>query len=125
MTGDRVLVALGEPAGRNRWLVEHAGRSYVVFVEGADLVVTDAECPHKQGPLVEGLIRDGAIVCPWHWYAYDLKTGLCRVTDQYELRRYPVVERDGILFAEVTSAPKPSWSELLRAHARPAATEQS
>jgi len=37
----------------------------------------DNECPHHGGPLGEGIIEDGKVVCPWHAYAFDLTTGLC------------------------------------------------
>jgi nitrite reductase (NADH) small subunit len=35
----------------------------------------DNECVHNGGPLGEGVVFDGKIVCPWHAWAYDLKTG--------------------------------------------------
>jgi nitrite reductase (NADH) small subunit len=50
-----------------------------------------SSCPHKGGPLAEGLVRDGFVTCPWHWYSYELATGRCRTAVGYELRRYPVV----------------------------------
>lgn len=115
MTGS-VYVPLGPAEGRDRWQVEHAGRVFAVFVLDGELVVTDGRCPHRQGALAEGWIRDGCIVCPSHWYTYDLATGECRTTDNYHLRRYPVVWRDGEAFAEVPVARRRSWSEILRSH---------
>lgn len=35
-------------------------------------------CPHLGGPLSQGWLRDGTIVCPWHGSAFDLKTGESR-----------------------------------------------
>jgi nitrite reductase (NADH) small subunit len=35
----------------------------------------DNECPHRGGPLAEGMIEDGKIVCPWHAWAFDAATG--------------------------------------------------
>ena len=35
----------------------------------------DNECPHEGGPLGEGVLEDGKVVCPWHGYAFDLNTG--------------------------------------------------
>jgi nitrite reductase/ring-hydroxylating ferredoxin subunit len=114
MSDAPMLVPLGAAEGRSRWVVEHDGRSYAVFVRDDSYIVTDALCPHRSGPLVEGIIRDGAIVCPWHWYTYDLDTGRCRTTKHYHLAIYPVVSRNGALYAEVT-VPKPSsWSQILR-----------
>ncbi len=84
---------------------------------GDRLVVTDARCPHKQNPLAAGLVRDGCLVCPGHWYAFDLATGACTNATEDPLPLHPVVERDGRLYAEVTVTPQLSWSERLRAHA--------
>jgi nitrite reductase (NADH) small subunit len=32
-------------------------------------------CPHEGGPLGEGSIEGGKLVCPWHAYAFDVTTG--------------------------------------------------
>ena len=111
-------VAMGEPAGRDRWVVEHDGRAYAVFVHSGGFTVTDAGCPHRGGPLVAGTIRDGTIVCPWHWYAYDLATGACRNAVGFALTTYTTHSRDGQLYAEIEPRPTVSWSQRLRAHAR-------
>jgi nitrite reductase (NADH) small subunit len=52
-----------------------AGRALCVAnVDGA-ICVLDGTCPHEGGPLGEGTIEDGRVVCPWHAYAFDVKTG--------------------------------------------------
>ena len=35
----------------------------------------DNVCPHRGGPLAEGTIEHGKIVCPWHQWEFDLATG--------------------------------------------------
>lgn len=115
------LVSLGRRRGRKRWLVDHRGHSLAVFVVGERIVVLDALCPHRGGPLVEGVVRDGGVVCPWHWYMFDLDTGQCRTADQEPVGRYDVRTEGGQLFAVVPArAPAPSLVERLRAHARAA-----
>jgi nitrite reductase (NADH) small subunit len=37
----------------------------------------DNECPHHGGPLGEGMIENGKVVCPWHAYSFDPVTGAC------------------------------------------------
>ena len=37
--------------------------------------VLDNHCPHQGGPLGEGQIEDGCLICPWHGYEYDPTTG--------------------------------------------------
>jgi nitrite reductase/ring-hydroxylating ferredoxin subunit len=119
---DETLVLLERPDGLTQWTIDHAGGSYAVFVVGAELYVTDGACPHNGGPLVEGLVRDGFVTCPWHWYSYELATGRCRTAVGYELRRYPVVLVGGRPHAVIPAPVRPrSWSEILRAHASSAA----
>jgi nitrite reductase/ring-hydroxylating ferredoxin subunit len=113
-----IRIPLGDPGGRERWTVAHEDRAYLVIDLGDRLVVTDALCPHNKNPLVEGVIRDGCLVCPGHWYTFDLATGACRTASETDLPLHPVVEDGGRLYAEVTIEPQLSWSERLRAHAR-------
>ncbi len=116
-----MLVDLGDPAGRSAWTVTaDDGREFAVFaLDDHSLRVTDAQCPHRRGPLVEGRVRDGEVRCPWHWYRFDLTTGACHTTDQHQLGVHPVVVVDGRPHADVGDAPEQlSWSERLRAHAR-------
>ena len=47
----------------------------VAHVNGA-IAVLDGVCPHEGGPLGEGIIEDGRVVCPWHGYGIDPRTGV-------------------------------------------------
>lgn len=115
------LLPLGNADGRDSWTVQSAdGRSFAVFHIAGRHYVTDARCPHNNGPLAEGWVRedDLMLLCPWHWFRFDLRTGSCGVHPRYDLRVYPVVEDAGEYFAEIGEpAAKRSWSEILRAHA--------
>ncbi|HXB47164.1 MAG TPA: Rieske (2Fe-2S) protein [Streptosporangiaceae bacterium] len=100
---------------RLAWTIKHNGRRYAVFDVDGEFQVTDAGCPHNGGPLADGVVRDGAVTCPWHWYCFDLRTGDCRSPVGYQLRKYPVRSRDGRMFAELPGAPRPrAWSRLRR-----------
>jgi len=105
------------PANERRaWTIKHNGRRYAVFDSGGRLEVTDARCPHNGGPLTDGVVRDGAVICPWHWYCFDLRTGECRTAASYRLRKYPVLSRDGRLFAELPGvARRRAWPRQSRA----------
>ena len=98
------LVKLRPAGSRQAWTIKHNGRRYAVFDVGGELQVTDARCPHNGGPLADGVVRDGAVICPWHWYCFDLRTGECRTAAGYRLRKYPVLSRGGRLFAELPGA---------------------
>jgi len=36
-------------------------------------------CLHRGGPLGEGVIEGGKVICPWHGWAWDPKTGEAQV----------------------------------------------
>jgi len=97
------------------WTIKHNGHQYAVFDLDGDLQVTDARCPHKGGPLAGGVVRDGAVTCPWHWHCFDLRTGDFRTASGYQLRTYPVLNRDGRQFAELPGVARPrAWLRLWR-----------
>ncbi len=51
------------------------GRSVCLARTGRGLSALDNRCPHQGGPLGEGTIEDGWLICPWHGYEYDPVTG--------------------------------------------------
>ena len=52
-----------------------AGRALCVAKVDGAICVLDGTCPHEGGPLGEGMIEGGKVVCPWHAYAFDVRTG--------------------------------------------------
>jgi nitrite reductase (NADH) small subunit len=59
--------------GRN---FEVAGERVAVFRMWDDAVfATQAECPHRHGPLADGLTGDGVVICPLHDRTYRLRDG--------------------------------------------------
>lgn len=43
-------------------------------VEGEIFAFSDS-CRHLGGPLSSGFLRDGVVTCPWHGWAYSVRTG--------------------------------------------------
>jgi nitrite reductase (NADH) small subunit len=46
----------------------------IVNVNG-EISAMDNSCLHRGGPLGQGVIEGGNVVCPWHGWAWDPKTG--------------------------------------------------
>ncbi|GDY22336.1 nitrite reductase [Verrucomicrobiota bacterium] len=59
------------------------GRCYLVGTEeiavfrqrDGRLFATQSRCPHKQGPLAEGIVGGGKVICPLHAHKFDLQSG--------------------------------------------------
>jgi nitrite reductase (NADH) small subunit len=74
------------------------GRSYrlgdatiaVFRSRGGGVFAVQADCPHKGGPLVDGLVAGTKVVCPLHGFAFDLASGASARAECPALRTYPV-----------------------------------
>lgn len=55
--------------------VEVAGRSVAIFNLGDRFLAVDNRCPHKGGPLAEGIVSGTTVVCPLHAWKVDVETG--------------------------------------------------
>ncbi|SRR5882672_7487440 len=51
------------------------GRFMCVANVNGEIYVMDNVCPHWGGPLGQGAIQNGKLVCPWHGWTFDPKTG--------------------------------------------------
>jgi nitrite reductase (NADH) small subunit len=72
----------------------------VARVNGA-IAVLDGVCPHEGGPLGEGIVEDGRVVCPWHGYAYDVHTGESQQDPEVKAQVFESVVEDGELRAKL------------------------
>lgn len=52
-----------------------AGRFLCVANLEGVIHAMDNVCPHWGGPLGQGVIENGRIICPWHGWQFDPKTG--------------------------------------------------
>lgn len=85
------------PAGEVR-VVECGGRSLAVSnIDGA-LYAIDNRCTHDDGPLGEGKLRNGRVICPRHGAAFDARTGkVLSLPAVRSVHSYPVtVEGDDV-----------------------------
>lgn len=78
-----------------------AGRAFCVANLGGTICVLNGECPHEGGPLGEGHIEDGRVVCPWHEYAFDLRTGAAADDPEMKAEVYECLVEGGELKAKI------------------------
>jgi nitrite reductase/ring-hydroxylating ferredoxin subunit/uncharacterized membrane protein len=55
--------------------VDADGMPVVLVATGGAVHAVGGRCPHQAGPLGEGWLHRGELVCPWHGSRFDLATG--------------------------------------------------
>jgi nitrite reductase/ring-hydroxylating ferredoxin subunit/ferredoxin-thioredoxin reductase catalytic subunit len=78
------------------------GKSDIALARvGDEFFALSNVCLHAFGPLSEGVLEGYEVMCPWHGWRYDVRTG---GTDHpnADVKTYPVVVRDGLVFVSVT-----------------------
>lgn len=98
------------------------GTEIGVFQIDGQLVAWHNDCPHRHGPVCQGRIykrvlepldADGQvralaydekvtnIVCSWHGYEFDLKTGVNQGMGKLKLKKAKLEEKDGNVYVVV------------------------
>jgi nitrite reductase (NADH) small subunit len=57
---------------------------------GGELSAIDNWCPHRRGPLGQGWVEGGSVVCPWHSWTFDVKTGVAESPVHERVRVFAV-----------------------------------
>src|SRR5882672_10179896 len=63
------------PTGEGRTFQIGETRIAVFHLRTGEVFATEAECPHRKGPLADGLLGGTTLVCPLHGRKFDLTTG--------------------------------------------------
>ncbi len=98
--------------------VKLGAREIAIFNLGDRFLAVASHCPHKNGPLAEGIISGHNVVCPLHAWKVDLETGaVTRPSDSPVcVERFQVRVEDGIVLVELPI--EPSTALESRGHCR-------
>lgn len=61
----------------------------------------DNICPHRGGPLAQGMVERGKIICPWHGWKLDMETGVADENSNMKVAVYPIKMENGDLLIHV------------------------
>ena len=76
------------------------------------------ECLHQASPLAGGLVKDGVITCPLHFWRYEATSGVKCGEPELLLDSYPVRLESGTVLVEIPEpAPARSMREMMLNHA--------
>ena len=82
------------PVGEGRNFSVAAQQVAVFRTRQGGLFATQANCPHRGGPLADGLIGENTVICPLHDWNFDLATGETK-NGECGITVYPVRAVDG------------------------------
>jgi nitrite reductase (NADH) small subunit len=66
-----------------------------------ELHALEGTCPHSGGPLGHGALHDNMLVCPWHAWEFDCRTGANEYDDEIKLVKFPVKVENGEILVDV------------------------
>src|SRR5713226_1574226 len=73
-----------------------------IFNLNGRFLAIENECPHKGGPLCDGIVSGTTVVCPLHGWRFDLQTGAAvRATLPACVTTFPTRVEDGIILVDV------------------------
>ena len=82
--------ALDEIPAQGARVVKTAQGCVAVFrTAGDEVFAIDDRCPHKGGPLSEGIVHGTQVTCPLHAWVFSLETGMAQGADSGSVATYP------------------------------------
>lgn len=80
-------------------VLKTSGMNIALFRTAADEVFAiKDECPHKQGPLSQGIVHGTSVTCPLHNWKIDLASGAALGPDEGCTNTYRTKIEDGRVF---------------------------
>ena len=71
--------------------VRNGAMTIAVFRTADDRVFAlEDKCPHRQGPLSQGIVHDGCVTCPLHNWVISLEDGSAQGADEGHVAAFPV-----------------------------------
>lgn len=74
------------------------GRVAVFRTADDKVYAIDDHCPHKGGPLSQGIVHGASVTCPLHNWVFSLETGLAQGADEGAVRTLPVKVENGSIW---------------------------
>lgn len=95
-------IAIGQisdiPLRGSRCVETPAGRVAIFRTGDGRLFAIDDRCPHKGGPLSQGIVHGASVTCPLHNWVISLETGKAEGADEGCVRTIPVKTENGVVF---------------------------
>ncbi len=89
--------------GQGRCFVIGTRKVAVFRLRNGEVCALDACCPHRAGPLAEGIIGGGIVICPLHGYKFSLADGR-GLDNDLAVSSYQAEVHEGMIFLRLSRA---------------------
>ena len=94
--------AIAEVPLRGARLVKTADGCIAIFrTSENEAYALDDKCPHKGGPLSQGIVHGKSVTCPLHNWVISLETGTAEGADSGKTPTYKLAVKDGRMLLEL------------------------
>lgn len=104
---DRTWIAIGNitdiPLRGARCVKTPQGKVAVFRTAENEVFAIEDHCPHRGGPLSQGIVHAKAVTCPLHNWVISLETGKALGADDGAVKTIPLRNDDGVLFIALES----------------------
>ncbi len=102
--GWTAITAIENVPPREGRVVQVGTDEIAIFNVGDRYLTIENKCPHKGGPLCDGIVSGTSVVCPLHGRRYDLETGMAlRSSEPSRVGTFPTRVEDGIIYVNFGS----------------------
>jgi nitrite reductase (NADH) small subunit len=87
-------------------VVRVGDQEIAVFNLGDRFLAVENRCPHRGGPLADGIVSGSSVVCPLHAWKFNLEngTGVSAASKGSCVQTFPTRVEDGIVHLELPAA---------------------
>lgn len=103
MASVEVMPAQDLQPGNVREVIIEA-RSYAICNTAGQFYAVSGDCPHRNGPLGHGALHGYDLLCPWHLWDFDIRTGRSSAAPDCIIATYPVTVENGTVCIQLSNA---------------------
>lgn len=104
MTGFIDIAALDDIPAQGARVVRTPQGCVALFRTSDDRIFAlDDRCPHKGGPLSEGIVHGTSVTCPLHNWVFDMATGQAQGADSGSVATHPVRVEAGRIWLDASA----------------------
>lgn len=85
--------------------VQNGDMTIAIFRTSDDQIFAlEDKCPHKNGPLSQGIVHDGCVTCPLHNWVISLESGQAQGADEGGTLSFPIKIDDETILIDLSKA---------------------